>query len=235
MRVGGATAILKEGMIFLLEWWNFMFAAPLVAGVVFAVVVVVTGLGGEGGHDAHADSGDFVLAGTDGHAHGPDGDDGDGHTDVEGQQGGFDLLGWFGIGRGVSLSVMLPVLLTGWGLCGLVLNQLFAPVLRVPNIYAPVAALGALLGAAFIARNFARAFNRLSDTNRKTSVKEGGLVGCRGTTVFEVTSDEGAANIRDPFGNIHRVSARTRGESIAANTGVTVLEYRGGVYVIAQQ
>jgi Protein of unknown function (DUF1449) len=214
------TAI-KEGMIFLLEWWNFLFAAPLVAGVVFAVVVVVSGFGGEGSHDGHADAGDYVHVGTDGHGHG-------GHD-------GFDLLGWFGIGRGVSLSVMLPVLLTSWGLVGLVLNQLFAPVLRVPNIYAPVAALGALLGAAFIGRNFARAFNRLSDTNRKTSVTSGGLVGCLGTAVFQVNSSEGAANIRDPFGNIHRVSVRTRGEVIAANTGVKVLEFQGGVYVVTEQ
>jgi Protein of unknown function (DUF1449) len=211
----------------LLEWWNFLFAAPLVAGVVFAVIVVFTGLGGEGHHgdgDAHAGHGDSSeFAHTDGH-----GSDGDASSHDQ----PFDLLGWFGIGRGVSLSVMLPVLLASWGLSGLVLNQLFAPVLRTPNLYAPLAALGALLGAAFVGRNFARAFRRFSDSNRKTSVHTGELVGCRGTAVFEIDASGGAANIRDPFGNIHRVSARTNGERIEANSSITVQAFQNGIYLV---
>jgi hypothetical protein len=199
----------------LLEWWNFVFLAPLFAGVVLALVLVFTGLGEHGageGHDAAHDA-----------SHGGDhGDD------------SFDLLGWFGIGRGVSLTVMLPVLLVSWGLGGLVLNAALEPFLRTPLLFAPLAAIGALLGAALVGRTFSGAFQRLTDAGKTTSIHAGGLVGCSGSSVFDITQDAGTANIRDPFGNIHRVSVRaSNSTTIPPNVSVTVLEYRNGVYIVA--
>ena len=190
-------------MIWLLEWWNFVFVAPLVAGVVFAVALVLSGLGA-----------DHV------------GDDGDA------DDGAFDLLGWFGIGRGVSLTVMLPVLLIAWGITGLTLNALLQPILRLPLLYAPIALLGAIYGMGLAGRNLAKAFVRLTDSGRVTSVKAGGLVGCAGSSVFEITATGGAANIRDPFGNIHRISVRSTGGVIPANASITVLEFHKGLYVV---
>jgi hypothetical protein len=200
----------------LLEWWNFLFAAPLLAGVVLAVVFVLSG-----------------AAGHDGAGHGHDAA-GEGHdAGHSGEDEGIDVLGWFGIGRGVSLGVMLSVLLASWGFLGLVLNVALEPFLRFPVLFVPLAAIGALLGAALVGRTFAGAFSKLTDTSTVTSIHAGGLVGCSGTSVFDVTTDAGSANIRDPFGNIHRVSVRASGsQTIAPNTAVTVLEYRDGVYIV---
>lgn len=192
-------------MMWLLEWWNFVFVAPLIAGIVFAVALVLSGLGAD---------------------HASDGDDGDA------DEGAFDLLGWFGIGRGVSLTVMLPVLLIAWGITGLMLNALLQPILRLPVLYAPIALLGAIYGMGLAGRSLAKAFVRLTDANRVTSVKAGGLVGCVGSSVFEITVTGGAANIRDPFGNIHRISVRSSSGVIPANASVTVLEFHKGLYVV---
>ena len=191
--------------MWLLEWWNFVFVAPLLAGIVFAVALVLTGLGAD-----HASDGDHAEA----------------------DEGAFDLLAWFGIGRGVSLTVMLPVLLIAWGITGLALNALLQPILRLPALYTPIAMLGGVYGMGLAGRNLARAFVRLTDANRVTSVKAGGLVGCEGSSVFEITVTGGAANIRDPFGNIHRISVRSTGGVIPANANVTVLEFHKGLYVV---
>ena len=190
--------------MWLLEWWNFVFVAPLLAGIVFALALVLSGLGAD-------------------HAAGGDG---------EADEGAFDLLGWFGIGRGVSLTVMLPVLLIAWGITGLTLNALLQPILRLPLLYAPIALLGAIYGMGLAGRNLAKAFVRLTDSGRVTSVKAGGLVGCAGSSVFEITVTGGAANIRDPFGNIHRISVRSTGGVIPANASITVLEFHKGLYVV---
>jgi membrane protein implicated in regulation of membrane protease activity len=196
-----------------LEWWNFMFLAPLLAGVAMAVLVVVTG---------GFDSGDHVD------------DIGDGDADSDDNQG-FDLLGWFGIGKGVSLSLMLPVLLCTFGLAGLALDVVLEPVLRIPAIYAPIAALGAVFAASLAGRSFAKAFVKFADVNRKTSIKSGtDMVGCTGSAVFPIDSTGGAANIKDRFGNIHRVVARTRGSSIAPNSSLQVVAVEQGTYVVEE-
>jgi hypothetical protein len=200
-----------------LEWYNFLFLAPLLAGVVMAVLVVATGaVGVDGdGHDGH-----------DGH---------DPHDMHDGDEGkGFDILGWFGIGRGVPLSLMLPVLLCTFGLAGLTFDVLLEPVLRLPVIYAPIAALGGLFASSLVGRAFAKAFVKFADVNRKTSIRGAtDLVGCEGTTVFEVDATNGAANIKDNFGNIHRVSVRSK-THLKANLPVHVVSADNGIYLVEE-
>ncbi len=212
-----------------LEWWNFLFVAPLGAGIILAVLVVLSGaFSSEGGGHGHGDAADAAdTADHDGHF------DGD-HGDSDGGKS-FDLLGWFGIGRGVSISVMLPILLSAWGLTGFLFNLMLEPTLRFPQLFAVVSVLGAFLGSSFVGRQFAQNFIRFADQNRKTNIQSSELVGCFGSSVFEISKDGGAANIKDPFGNIHRVSVISRGETIQANIAVRVLEYQRGIYVVQEE
>jgi Protein of unknown function (DUF1449) len=209
-----------------LEWWNFLFIAPLGAGIILAVLVVFTGaFSSEGGGHGHGDAAD--TADHDGHFDGDHGDSDHGKS--------FDLLGWFGIGRGVSISVMLPILLTAWGLTGFLFNLILEPTLRFPQLFATFSVLGAFLGSSFVGRQFAQNFIRFADQNRKTNIQSAELVGCFGSSVFEISKEGGAANIKDPFGNIHRVSVISRGETIQANIAVRVLEYQRGIYVVQEE
>jgi hypothetical protein len=209
-----------------LEWWNFMFVAPLGAGIIMAVLVVFSGAfsSDSAGH-GHGEATD--TADHDGHFDGDHGDSDDGKS--------FDILGWFGIGRGVSLSVMLPILLAGWGLTGFLSNLILEPTLRYPQLFIIISIIVAFLGSSFIGRNFAGGFIRFADQNRKTNIQSAELVGCFGSSVFEISQDGGAANIKDPFGNIHRVSVISRGESIQANKAIQVLEYQRGIYVVQEE
>ncbi len=195
-----------------LEWQNFLFLAPLLAGLVMAVLVVATGAIGDG--DA------------------PDVDD---MSDAD-EAHGFDVLGWFGIGKGVPISLLLPMLLCSFGLVGITLNVLILePVLRNSLVYAPIAALGGLFATSIIGRTFAKGFNKFTDANRKTAVKSSkDFIGCFGTTAFEVDSSQGAANIKDAFGNVHRVSVRAL-KRIAANVAIQVLSVENGIFMVEEK
>ena len=201
----------------LLEWWNFMFALPLVAALVIGVGLAFTGLGAEGGHTADHDS--------------DDADDGD-HGEAEAR---LDPLAWFGFGQGAPLTVLLPALLAAWGLGGIVLNQVLEPVLRFPAVFAPVSAVAGLLVAALVGRAVAAGFRRALETNKPRAIKRGGLVGQSGQAVFAINASEGVANVKDPFGNIHRISARTlEGPVISPDTEILLLDFdeAQGVYLV---
>ncbi len=200
-----------------LEWQNFLFLAPLLSGVAMAILVVVTG---------------SIDSGADGHGHGDGhGHDGSDHDGSDARE--FDLLGWFGIGKGVSLSLMLPVILCSFGFVGWGFNLLLEPLLKLPALYAPIAALAGLFGSSLVGRGFAISFMRFIDRNRKTSIRgQKDLVGCTGSTVFEVDAQTGAANIKDSFGNIHRVVVRSKNSSIAANIPVQVVAEESGIYLV---
>ena len=159
-----------------------------------------------------------------------DGDATDGESDAD-----FDILGWFGVGKGVPLSLMLPILLCSFGLIGITLDVLILePVLKNPVIYTPIAALGALFAMSLLGRAFAKGFNQLIDANRKTSVRNSkDFIGCVGTTVFEVDPNQGAANIKDSFGNIHRVSVRAN-SVIAANQTVLVVAVENSIFMVEE-
>jgi hypothetical protein len=192
-----------------LEWQNFLFLAPLLAGLLFVMLTMLTGGIGDGESSEIAD-------GT--------------------EAAGFDFLGWFGVGQGVSLSLLLPVLLSIFGLTGLVLNTfILEPVFRMAWLYAPIAILGGLFAASLAGRAFAKGFARAINANLKTSVKNSSdFVGCTGTTVFEVDSLQGAANIKDAFGNIHRVAARAT-TPIAANIAVRVARVEQSIFWLQVQ
>lgn len=228
-----------------LEWWNFMFALPLVAGLILSAVMAFSGLGTSGtdhATDAHADtdtdpdSSDTDSSDT-GSSDAADADH-DASHDADhagnGESRGFQLGQLFGLGEGAPLSVMLPMLLSAWGLGGLLLNAVLSPVLRFPAVFAPLSVVGGLIVAMFAGRALTGVLKRVLETNRRTNISRGGLVGCAGHAAFQITPSLGAANVRDPYGNIHRVEARCHEGVIASGTEILVYDFvePDGVYFV---
>ena len=220
-----------------LEWWNFMFALPLLAGLILSAVMAFSGLGTSGtdhATDAHADT----DTDTDSSDTGSSDADHETHHDTDhaenGESKGFHLGQLFGLGEGAPLSVMLPMLLSAWGLGGLLLNAILSPVLRFPAVFAPLSVVGGLIVAMFAGRALAGVLKRVLETNRRTNIGRGGLVGCSGHAAFQITPSLGAANVRDPYGNIHRVEARCHEGVIASGTEILVYDFQepDGVYFV---
>lgn len=199
----------------LLEWYNFVFALPLVVGLVLSLGIALSGLG----HSA--DAGDHGDSGAHDHGH-------ETASPLE------KLGGSFGFGRGLSATVLLPILLSAWGLVGLLANGVLGAFLP-PEVYFLASALLGLAGAAAIGNLTSRAFARVfgsspPPTNRRN------LVGSAGRAVFRIDGQNGVANVKDRQGNVFRVVCKTLpGEpALEQGSAVLVVDQEGdkGVYFV---
>jgi membrane protein implicated in regulation of membrane protease activity len=163
----------------LLQWWNFIFALPLVLGLLLGLVVVMTGVAGSDGDTDH---------------------DADGDVDTESPI--FRLLNFFGIGQGVPLLVMLPILFVVWGVVGLLFNQLLA----MPQLFT-VTLVISVLTTAYGGQGLSKLMRRIFKDTSQT-VDSQSLVGMTGSVVYAVTPTGGVVHVRDKGGNIHRVVCR---------------------------
>jgi membrane protein implicated in regulation of membrane protease activity len=183
----------------LLQWWNFTFALPLVLGLLLGLTVVVTGVAGSEGE-------------TD--------NDVDGAVDTESPI--FRLLSFFGIGQGVPLLIMLPILFVIWGVAGLLFNQLLA----MPQLFV-VTFLLSLLTTAYAGQGLSKLMRRIfKDTSQAVSSES--LIGMIGNVVYAVTSTGGVVHVKDKSGNIHRVVCRSlEQEAIQPNEQILVVDFDG--------
>lgn len=197
-------------MSYLLEWHNFIFALPLAVGLLLIVGIVFSGLGASGEADQSTDAG----LETPDPAH-----QGDGHT----HPGSLlaTLGGWFGLGKGASLTLLLPILLATWGLVGLLVNTAMGPWLP-PAVFFPIAAVLGLLGAGLVGNGVASVIQSLM-RSRGRNVRQQDLVGCGGRAAFRIDAHGGAANVRDKTGNIHRVVCKTLPGEDPIETGREIL------------
>lgn len=267
----------------LLEWWNFIFALPLTAGLLLGLGLALSGLiddlghseeAGTDGHDVHHidvhDIHDIQDVHTDIHAmHADSGDvHGEAHTSDDthaaetsgshvpilpheshpelikshehdsGSSPLAQVMALFGLGIGLPLSLGFPTLMILWGAAGLIANGLLSPFLKLPALYVPVSILLSLTAMAFGGRMAALLFRRAVGSNQPLAVKRGGLVGSTGYAAFEINMEGGVANVKDPFGNVHRVVCRTLpGEtSIEAGTEIIIVRFEpeAGFYYVEE-
>lgn len=183
----------------------------------------------EPGELSHAESGDASHSGAEGdtehsgdtsHAHGS-------HAESKETPLSWKALQLFGIGAGLPITLAIPMLMVLWGGIGLLTNQALEPLLRFPALFVPVSAGLSLMVMMFTGRTAARLARRLLNNRRPTAVRRGGLVGCEGYAVYTITSEGGVAQVRDPFGNRHRIVCRTLpGEPpIPPDTPIIVARY----------
>ncbi len=197
-------------MSYLLEWHNFIFALPLFVGLLLSVGIVFSGLGASGdasdGPNAPEDAGQ--------------------ETSDPAQQGHHGAWlgtvgGWFGLGKGASLALLLPILLATWGLIGLLVNAALSSWMT-PALFFPIAAVLGLLGAGLVGNGVASAVQSLQRQQGR-NVRRQDLVGCGGRAAFRIDADGGAANIRDKTGNIHRVVCKTLPGEAPIENGTQIL------------
>ncbi len=240
----------------LLEWWNFIFALPLMVAIVLAIGLAVTGLMDElGVHTPEGDSGSHDVHGTEAHHAGAEAHPAEGHgttdthhdstesphavkphTDEHGESIVQKTLQLFGIGMGVPLTVLLPMLMLVWGVVGLSVNAILQPIVKAPALFVPVSMIASLFGMALFGRTTGILVRRLGLLNGEPTMRRTDLIGCSGRAVFEITETTGVANIRSRTGDILRVTCQTLpGQPpIPAGTPVLIVRYNeeSGDYIV---
>ncbi|MDW8052187.1 MAG: NfeD family protein [Armatimonadota bacterium] len=227
----------------LLEWWNFIFALPLVVGGLLLLGLALSGLIDLSEPDDtshHAEAHAEVAADT-AHAESAHGDtyssadasvvktpytSPEHHHELE-KPLWLKFLNLFGIGMGLPISMALPFLMMVWGVVGLVSNSMLAPLLKLPALYTPISVAIALVTMAMMGRTAGLVVRRLLRNEAPQVVDKYGLVGATGRAVYEITAEGGVAHVRDPYGNLHRIVCRTAPNepNIPANTPILVVRY----------
>ena len=173
---------------------------------------------GDAAHgEVHSDA---DHAGDTSHAHGS-------HAESKETPLVWKALQLFGIGAGLPITLAIPMLMVLWGGVGLLANQALEPLLRFPALFLPLSVGLSLMVMMFTGRTAARMARRLLNNRRPTAVRRGGLIGCEGYAVYTITDEGGVAQVRDPFGNRHRIVCRTMpGEPpIPVDTPILVVRY----------
>lgn len=236
----------------LLQWWNLLFALPLVVGMLFSLITALgfastvqaaaergdidqgdiaheVDAGGIGQDtDLHAEQGDAIdsvpAEVADGEAgHDADAEHADETTHDHHESVLTQILEAFGIGRGVPISVMLPFCMMLWGVLGLVSNQALHPLLRFPAVYVWISVLLSLLGTSLLARGLSGVVARYLQMGQVANMSRERLIGATGIAVFTIDERGGVADVHDRVGTIHRIPCRVREHATPLPAGTPVV------------
>ncbi len=186
----------------LLLWQNVIFWAPMIVGtLLYALSSLVGGDHDHSEGDLHADVGAEAdaAAGSDGDAAGHDA----GHD--AGHEAGLQSSIWayFGVGK-VPLAAVLASLMFGWGIAGMVTNQL-AGLSRVSASIA-VAGLFALLFTRIVTRLIARYVPAYQSYSQGGSA----LFLTEGEVLYTVSAKSGTVRVLDRYNNLRDLDCRVR-------------------------
>lgn len=217
----------------LIQWWNLPFVLPFALALVLLLLQAFGAFAAEHGFDGHADIGhgghDAHLSHDAGHdaGHGPAHGHGHHGPHQQSHERFFGrALGLFGFGK-APLVVILMTFCFLWGFIGFASNTLLSRVLKTPVVYFWFSAFVALFLGTTLTSIFARLVGRLMPGTETQASRESLLVGCIGSTVFDVSETFGRVQVRDQYRNLQEVPCHTAegAARIPANTNVVISHY----------
>ena len=192
---------------------------------------------GTHGAGAHTDAGAHAgHTGADGHAHtnsGAQTDSKDGHNFhihnpiVDSDSGFFSKACWFLGINDVPVTMLMGVFCLSWGVLGLLSNQIFAVGIKYPAVYILPSVSIAFFGGFIVTRIMAAIVAKFVPTDETYAVNRFDLVGLPGRTLHSTDSKIGTIDVKDKYGNVHRIQAKTEEgtDSIPPSTDVIVVDY----------
>jgi membrane protein implicated in regulation of membrane protease activity len=219
-------------------WWNAVYTIPLAFVLVFLTITSLMSLVGgafdAADHnvevdadtdvdlDAHVDVDSELDLDADGHISSVEHATGLAHGQPGADHGLFiSALVALGVGR-APLVMLLQILLLMWGVIGFSLHQ-------AAGVREPSALLWSLpttfVLSVLLTRGIAQAFSRFYNPFETAAVKRHQIVGKTGTVVYPVDAEQGTVNVRDEFGTLHRVRARTQHGELDSGKQIIVIGY----------
>ncbi|MBI3911965.1 MAG: DUF1449 family protein [Armatimonadetes bacterium] len=220
----------------LFQWWNAIYAVPLLVAILYMAAVHLAGALESAGDALGGHSGDAAHGGTDAADTGHTGGDAPGHHEADhgehyvdmadpwhdGVLTWHDLAAVLGIGR-APITFIIQIFLLIWGGTGLMLNVLLSGGLDRPPVVALTLPLAFVI-ATLVTRTVAVTIGRFVRFET-SATRRGDLIGRTGKVVYPVTAEEGTVHVRDEYGTLHRVRARTKHEPLDSGREVVMVDY----------
>lgn len=216
------------GLQEMLQWWNLIYILPLFISVIWLAASVAMGMhDGDFGHDVDLDHDVDIDA---------DGDvehDVDGHHphhlhgDLEHQESPiYKILALLGVGK-VPVTALFGIFFLAWGAFGMLSNRVFGGILHYPAVYIWPSMAATFVVSAVFARSIAGVVARYMPTTETYAVSQRSLTDRLGTAVFPVTETTGTVHVKDEYGTVHRMQAKTQPNApeIATGSQVIVIDF----------
>ncbi len=220
------------GLQEMLQWWNLIYILPLFISVIWLAASVAMGM-----HDADGDlSHDADLAHDLHIDHDVDADadhDAEGHHsphmhgDLEYQESPlYKILALMGVGK-VPVTALFGIFFLAWGAFGMLSNRVFAGILHYPAVYIWPSMAATFVVSAVFARSIAGVVGRYMPTTETYAVSQRALTDRLATAVFPITETTGTVHIRDEYGTVHRMQAKTQQNApeIPSGSEVIVIDF----------
>ena len=236
----------------LLSWWNLIYIVPFGLALVYLLIYVMTGIGGDhdagdvGAHvdlDADADADLDADADADADLDADADGDGDGegeHVDSDmpvhvaasvdhGGGGGGPLataLSFIGVGK-APISVLIVMLLISWSIIGFALNQIIYQLWPTEWLPPLLSLPAAFFGSLFATAGLARVLGRWMPSTETSARRKDQLVGRKGKAIYAIDEKFGLVAVRNAEGDLFQVPGRTRAgvAGIAAGAEVVLFDY----------
>ena len=172
------------------------------------------------GHDAaHATHGHDAARARHGHgAHAV-------HTDAHQESFGSRVLSVLGIGQ-VPITLIFGIFMLFWGALGMTTNQFLAGILKFPLIYI-WPSLGITFVVSFaVTRSLIAVIARCMPNTETYGVSRMELIGSLGRAIYPTTESAGTVDIKDTYGTLHRVQAKTEAGRRIHTVGLRSHSYR---------
>ncbi|MHB1458900.1 MAG: hypothetical protein ACYC0V_18470 [Armatimonadota bacterium] len=179
------------------------------------------GHGGDAGAGhAHANGGSHADSG-----HGHDAHPHNGSANHENDF--FSRASWFLGINDVPVTMLIGIFSLCWGVLGLLSNQMLAVGVKYPAVYIFPSIGIAFFGGFIITRIMAAVVAKVAPSNENYAVHIFDLVGLPGKTVHITDNKVGTVDVKDKYGSVHRVQAKTENEneSIPHSIDVVVVDY----------
>ncbi len=136
------------------------------------------------------------------------------------------LLALLGIGQ-VPITLLIGVFLFCWGAFGMTVNQILAGTMKYPAVYIWPSLGITFAGSFVVTRSMAAIIGRLLPGEETYAVTRFELVGSLGRVVHAISESTGTVDVKDLYGTVHRVQAKSEpgDQAIPSGSEVILVDY----------
>jgi membrane protein implicated in regulation of membrane protease activity len=132
------------------------------------------------------------------------------------------LINVLGLGQ-IPITLLIGMFLLCWGAVGMTANQILAGIMKYPAIYIWPSLAVTFFSSFIVTRALVAIVVRCIPETETFGVSRLQLVGSLGKTVFSTSANAGTVDIKDQYGTVHRVQAKTEDGKDAIPSGREVI------------
>lgn len=169
------------------------------------------------GNGAHPQAGHASGHDAQGHSH-----DAQTHDASRDDNFGNRIMNILGLGQ-IPITLLIGIFMLTWGAFGMITNRFLEGIMKFPLIYIWPSLGITFITSLFFTRIMTAVVARIMPQTETYGISRLELVGSFGHTIYPVSEKAGTVDIKDTYGTVHRVQAKTESSDETISSGQEVL------------